>query len=184
MFVLMNTESLNEIRTNYEKFHNSLLSDGLLPMRDTTIGFWFTSLTSDVIEVFKRLRLEQYKDFLDIGSGDGKVTLIASLFCKNSFGVEYDPLLFDKGVEIQKKLGIKNVRFLHKNYHDVDFSGFDILFVYPDKPMERGLEQKLLNELNGRLIVYGPHFHPTKLKKIDSFYAGSTFAAVYTREKP
>lgn len=180
----MDTRALNAIKNEYDGFYDSLLKEGLLPMRDTTIGFWFSSLTSDIIEAFKRLKLEQYSYFLDIGSGDGKVTLIASMFCRNCFGVEYDPLLIEKSMEMQKKFGIKNARFLHKNFHDVDFRGFDILFCYPDQPMERGLEQKLANELNGKLIVYGPHFHPTKLKKVDSFYAGTTFVAVYIKEKP
>ncbi len=177
-------ENLARIKQEYDQFYASLMNNGLLPMRDTSIGFWFSSLTSDIIELFKKIRLGQYNYFLDIGSGDGKVTLIASTFCSKCFGVEYDPILIEKSREMQNKFGIKNARFLHKNLHDVDFRGFDILFCYPDQPMERGLEQKLLNELNGKLIVYGPHFHPTRLKKIDSFYAGTTFVAVYVREKP
>ena len=174
-------EKLHDIKAAYDDFYRELMERGELPMRDTDAGFWFSSLSDDVVDIFRKIGLNKADYFLDIGSADGKVTLLASQFCKNCFGVEYDELLVDKSREMQRKLGIRNARFFHKDYNDMDFRGFEFLFVYPDQPMERGLEKKLLRELTGKLVVYGPHFHPRRLKKIGSFFAGTTFVAVYTR---
>ena len=36
--------------------------------------------TQDIYDFFVKIKLERYKNFIDLGSGDGKVVLIASLF--------------------------------------------------------------------------------------------------------
>ena len=92
----MNDKIFLTIKEEYDKFYRSLLKKGRLPMWSTEKGFWNSSITDDLYETFKKINLHKFKSFLDIGSGDGKVVLIASLFCKNAEGIEIDDFLHNK----------------------------------------------------------------------------------------
>ena len=118
---------------------------------------------------------------MDLGSGDGKAVLIAALFCKRAIGIEMDNNLFKKSMEMQRTLNIPNAIFYNSNYYDHSISGIDVVFTYPDAPMYRGLEKKLLNELTGKLIHYGHHFHPQQLKIEDRFLVDGNLFTVYTK---
>jgi len=169
------------IKAEYDKFYKNMMGKGSLLMKDTPVGFWGPTSTEEAFTAFKRLNLGRFKSFLDIGSGDGKIVLIASLFCNNAVGIEYDPILVGKALEIRRKLGLLNTQFVNDDFFNHDFSGYDMLFCNPDKPMYRGLEEKLLKEMNGKLILHGHHFHPTNLKKEKEFSINNTLFTVYTK---
>lgn len=151
-------------------------------MRSTELGFWNAAISQEVYETFKKLKLQKFNSFIDLGSGDGKITLIASLFCKQAEGIEIDDELHEKALEMKEKLNIKNVVFHNNDFFDHSIKDYDIVFINPDKPMERGIEKKLLQELNGKLILYGHHFHPSQLKKEKSFFVDNNLVAVYSRK--
>ncbi len=178
--VVMPKLKFEQIKSKYSEFERELMRNGKLPMRDTGIGFWNGAVCDDIFQLFKKIGLQKYNNFLDLGSGDGRVVLIASLFT-NASGVEYDKPLVEKAEEIKNSLRIKNAVFHHKNFHEHNISAHDIVFISPDAPMHRGVESKLLAELRGKLIVYGPHFHPTLLVKEKEFWINNNFAAVYGR---
>ena len=171
------------IKNEYATFYRSLMKHGRLPTKDTGIWFWGPSIPDEVHEAFRKVGLNKNKSFLDLGSGDGKITLIASLFSKYSYGVEYDQELHKKAVQIQGKLGIKNVRFVNDDFMKYNLSKYDIIFCSPDKPMERGLGKKLASQLKGKLLLQGHHFHPTNLKKIKSFRVNDMLFTIYSRKK-
>lgn len=173
-------EKFTEIKKEYDDFDRALMKEGKLPMRDTGIGFWNASPSKDIFELFKKIKLQDYKHFLDLGCGDGRVAIIASLFTKAT-GIELDQALVNKATEMKYRLNIKNVEFLHKNFFDHNISEHDIIFLAPDKPMYRGVEEKMLDELTGELIIFSPHFHPTMLRKKIDFDVNGTFVAVYTK---
>ncbi|MDP6648397.1 MAG: class I SAM-dependent methyltransferase [Candidatus Woesearchaeota archaeon] len=175
----MRENNFNEIKKEYNEFYRGLLAKGRLPMWGTEKGFWNAANTDEVYEVFKKLKLHKFKNFLDIGSGDGKVVLIASLFCKNAEGIEIDDFLHHKAVHMQQKLGLKNITLHNKDFFDHDFSKYDVLFLSPDVSLERGLENKLHNEMKGKLIHYGHHFHPKFLGKKESFFINDNLVSVY-----
>lgn len=177
----MNDKLFPHIKQEYDDFYRNLLRSGRLPMWSTSKGFWNAAIADEVYEAFGKIRLSQFKNFLDIGSGDGKVVLIASLFCQNAEGIEIDNLLHNKAVEIKHKLEIDNAVFHNKDFFSHDFSKYDILFSAPDAPMERGLENKLLKEMKGRLIHYGHHFHPRVLKKEESFIVNGNLVSLYVK---
>ena len=140
----MNPKLFSEIKKEYDVFYRSLLQRGRLPMWSTEKGFWNASVSDEIYDAFRKIKLNKFRNFLDIGSGDGKVVLIASLFCRNAEGVEIDDLLHHKALEIKEKLGFGNVAFHSKDFFEHDFSKYDVLFTAPDAPFERGLENKLL----------------------------------------
>ena len=177
----MDDAAFAQIKEEYDNFYRSLLKRGRLPMWGTGKGFWNASISDEIFEIFKGIGLANFKSFLDIGSGDGKVAMIAALFCRNAEGIEIDRLLHNKAVEIKSKLKINNVSFHNKDFFEHDFSGYDVLFLAPDAPLERGLETKLLKEMNGKLIHYGNHFHPSSMRKEKSFLVNGTLASLYSR---
>ena len=117
----MAEEKFNLIKQKYDEYHKELLRQGRLPLKDTGEGFWDSALSEEVFELFKNIKLQNFSHFLDIGSGDGRVVLIAALFTKAT-GVEIDDELFRKSVEMQKLLNIKNVSFIKDNYFNHDFT--------------------------------------------------------------
>ena len=173
-----------EIKRAYDNFYRQLLSKGELPMRSTSKGFWNASVSDEVFEAFKKLKLGKYKSFLDLGSGDGKIVLIASLFCKNAEGIEIDRMLHEKALDMQARLKVMNAVLHNKDFFEHDISKYDSIFIAPDAPFERGVERKLLKEMKGKLIHYGHHFHPQHLKKEDSFDVNGTLVSVYSRKMP
>ena len=177
----MNDTVFTQIKKEYDNFYRDILKKGKLPMWSTAKGFWNAAIADEVFEAFKKIRLNQFKNFLDIGSGDGKVVLIASLFCENAEGIEIDNFLHNKAVEIKDIFEISNATFYNKDFFEQDFSKYDVLFLAPDAPLERGLENKLLKEMKGKLMHYGHHFHPKFLKKEDGFLINGTLVSLYSR---
>tara|TARA_Y100000310_G_C20630848_1_gene788589 strand:- start:227 stop:766 length:540 start_codon:yes stop_codon:yes gene_type:complete len=176
----INTEIYKKIKEEYGQFYRSFLEKGELPMGKTEKGFWGYAIDDEVFEFFKKLDLSEFNSFIDLGSGDGKVALIASLFVNEAKGVEFDKELIQKSVEIKTKLGIKNVDFVRDDFHNLDLSAFDIIFINPDQPVDRRLEEKLIREMKGKLILYGNHFHPLKMKKEKELEIDMTKLTIYS----
>jgi hypothetical protein len=169
-----------QIKKEYDDFYKSLLRKGRLPLWSTGKGFWGGVIADEVYEAFKKIGLHRHKSFVDLGSGDGKVVLTAALFCKRAIGIEIDNELYKKSLEMQRKLNIPNAIFYNSDFNEHNISEYDFVFVYPDGPMHRGLEKKLLSELRGKLLHYGYHFHPQNLKAQDRFLVNGNLFTVYT----
>jgi protein-L-isoaspartate O-methyltransferase len=176
----MKKERYKAIKEEYDNFYKALLRRGKLPLRSTELGFWNSAISDEVYRAFKILKLQNFKSFIDLGSGDGKIALIAALFCKMAEGVEIDEELHSKALKVQNKLQIKNALFHNHDFFDHNISPYDIVFINPDAPMERGVEKKLLQELKGKLIVWGHHFHPTQFKERESFLVENTKVTLYS----
>ncbi|MGD8502910.1 MAG: hypothetical protein PVG64_09240 [Syntrophobacterales bacterium] len=148
----------------YQRFYEALQLDGMLPYRSTESGMWAVSDAREVYHAFSHFQLGQYHHMADLGSGDGKVALIGSLFTRVT-GYETDEVLYNKSVEIRDELGLSNASFQLRDYLLADLSSYDILYLYPDKPFY-DLEEKLRSVWQGHLIVNGPHFPPRHLIKL------------------
>ena len=177
----MDDELFSRIKKEYDGFYMSLMKRGRLPMFSTEKGFWNASNSDEIYSAFKKINLQKFKSFLDMGSGDGKVVLMAALFCKNAEGIEIDDLLHNKALEMQAKLRIPNAKFRNADFFKHDFSKYESVFLSPDAPLERGLENKLLKEMKGKLIHYGHHFHPRFLKKESSFLVNGNLVSLYVK---
>ena len=70
---------LHKIKEEYGKLHDDLLKEKRL-IRPTDLGYSGSASAEVVFEFFRRIKLDKYSSFLDLGSGDGKVVLVASLF--------------------------------------------------------------------------------------------------------
>lgn len=156
-------EFFQRVTTFYEQYYSEPGTKGVSSHKQTEKGFWISSVSSEVFALFSRIRLERFKHFADLGSGDGKVASIASLFTKST-GIEFGEELVERSIEIKKVVGLTNVEFIKGDFIEEDLRAYDILFIYPDNPIIR-LERKLLGEMKGLLIVCGGMFLPDKLVK-------------------
>lgn len=180
--VKVRLDKFREIKEKYNDFYQTFYSRGKGTVFDTKKGIWGPSGTDDVYDLFVKIKLKDHKSFLDIGSGDGKVVLIASLFCENAVGVEFDKGLNDVGLKIKKQLGLK-AKLLCKDFFEHDFSKYDILFINPDKGFKFGLEKKLIEEMKdkAKLFVYNQIFSPRFMKKGKTYWFGQVPVIQYTK---
>ena len=177
----MDSERFSHIAEAYASFERELLRSGKLPLRATSRGFWSAAIGKEVFSAFQELGLKNYKKFIDLGSGDGRVVLIASLFVPKAEGIEIDEELHGIAQNMGKKLG-SHATFHCKDLYAHDLSPYDVFFISPDAPFERGMEGKLLKEMKGDLIVYGNHFHPRFMEKKKSITVNGTLVGVYGRK--
>ena len=159
--------SVEDIKKEYESYYAELLSKHKL-LRETSLGYYGASPADAVFNFFRKIGLEKKKNFIDLGSGDGKVVLIASLFTKAA-GIEIDEELVKDAEKIRKRLGMK-ADFIKGDYLDHDISKHDIIFLNPDRHFPE-LEKKLRKEMkkDARLVVFGNLYRPLNMKLEKSF---------------
>lgn len=126
------------------------------------------------------------RSFCDLGSGDGRVVLLASLFnIKKAVGIESDLWLHNVSNHIKNHINLEHfwkAKFIRNDFSKHNVRGYDYVFVSPDKPFYRGLEEKFQKELDGKLIVYGHEtFQPTTLKCLHRFNLNNELFCVYER---
>ena len=167
----MNLDKFHKLKEKYNDFYQTFYSKGKGTVVDTAKGIWGPAGTQDVYEFFVKIKLGNYKSFLDLGSGDGKVVLIASLFGVEATGIEYDKKLADVGIKICDELGLK-AEFIVGDFFEHDWSKYDIIFINPDQGMHKGVEDKLLREMkdDAKLFVYNNIFLPRFLKKGKTYW--------------
>lgn len=158
-------KQFQKILKAYEELEKELKTSGRGLVWNTKKGIFGAVQCKRLFELFKRIQLQQYKRFLDIGSGDGRAVLIASLFT-DATGIECDEGLVEMGKKIQKQLKLKG-NLICRDFYQLDFASYDLLFVNPDQGFHKGLEQKLSTEMKDHaiLLVNNNIFLPEKLTK-------------------
>jgi len=158
-------KKFNEIKEYYKEVDKKRLKNRNLII-STKYGVFGPSDCCAIFDLFGMLQLEKYKNFIDLGSGDGRVVLIASLFTKAT-GYETDKKLNNLAKKARKDLQLI-ADFKTEDYFKENLTKYDCSFIYPDKPNDEKFKKKILSELNGMLIVYKIYF-PRYLKKVISF---------------
>ncbi len=169
-------------------------------MGDTEKGIWGTSITQDIFDFFRQIKLQNYRNFIDLGSGDGKVVLIASLFGINAAGIEFDKDLIKSSIKIRDQLKLKlsnesekglensknfqRAEFIQGDFLEHDLSKYDFIFINPDKGFENKIEEKLIKEMQpaAKLFVYNNIFLPRFLKKGKNYWFNGIPIISYNKE--
>ena len=159
----MTQSKFQHIREKYDQLFQQGLKKGKLPMRSTDYGFWGTASTFAIYEFFNKINLQDYEHFIDLGSGDGRVVLLASLFTKAT-GIEGDEELVKMSEQLRDELEL-DAEFHCGDFMKHDLSKYDLIFVYPDKKFPSEFEEKLASEVSGDFYVYNQIYLPEKLKK-------------------
>ena len=118
-------------------------------------------------QFFKEINLEG--NFLDLGSGDGRVTLLASLFTKAE-GVEFEEELINLSNKYKEELNL-GCKFIQDDFQNIDLSKYNVLFSFSDNFFSDKFISKLKKEFKGTLYVYQGVFLP-ELKKGKTFWIG------------
>lgn len=169
------------IKSLYQQFYTSLLTQGKLPTKDTALGFWGPTSFEDLNKIFANLQLKN-KTFLDLGSGDGKVTLFAASNGAIATGIEIDQDLHNKAQEI-KKHSILKATFLNQNYLTHNLQKYNVIYIYPDNPFSQQLQTKLQHELCGLLICFGNLYLPTNLTLLKTIDLHHTKVRIYEQNE-
>ena len=145
----------------------------------TPLGLWTCSATGEIFDLLGQLDLDRYHHLVDLGSGDGRVVLLASLFLPAT-GLEADPELVAASQALAQELGLNQARFACVDCRRADLSPYDLLFVFPDKPLD-WLIKMLPSPWEGRLLVHGPYFQPQGLGLVHqkTLYAGQTMCTLW-----
>jgi len=171
----------DKVKKLYDKFHMDMLSKGRLMVKDTGIGYWGISPTDELFALFKKTDLKKHGKFIDLGSGDGRAVLVADIFT-NATGVEFDEELHEFAQGIAKKAKAK-VTLVNEDYLDHSLQEYDYLFIHPDNHIAEKLEEKLQDEMasKAKLVVFGPHFHPKDMRKVNTFDVNGTLVSIFKK---
>ena len=175
----MQKPAFNKIHDTYSKRRSRLLMEGK-SQHPTSHGYWAASEPNQVYDLFRKIKLNEYKSFLDLGSGDGIVAAIASLFTEST-GIEIDKSLHKAAADIKNKLKL-NHTLKNKDYMDEDLSKYDIIFISPDNYFHK-LEKKLVEEFKGTLIITDNIFMPLMLTPQEQVSVRGAGFSIYTTKK-
>lgn len=154
--------------------------DGLEePYKMTPAGMWACSDAQELADLFELVDLAGYSHFCDLGSGDGRAVLLAALHIRAT-GVEADPGLVEVARGLAAELDLARADFICGDCRQADLTPYDLLFLYPDKPLD-WLEARLPAGWPGRLLIYGSYFQPAGLVHVRTLYAGKTMCGLWRR---
>ena len=170
-----------EIEKSFDEYDVGLMKDFRFIVRDTEKGIWGPANLENCFKLFKKIKLAKARNFIDLGSGDGRVVLVASLFTK-AVGIEFNKELTEIGIEMRDKLKLE-ADLICGDFLEHDLSRYDVLFINPDNGFHKGLEDKLLREMrpDARLYVYNNIFLPRFLKKGKTYWVGMAPIIVYRK---
>ncbi len=177
------TEHIEQIKRAYMDFERSLLKNGQFLSKDTGIGYWGVTPIHEIHEVFRQLGITKHKHLVDLGSGDGRVVLLAAAMGIKATGIEGDNWLMRTALEMKRNIehsSMENASFLADDFMKIDISPYDIVYVSPDRPFYRGLGNKLHNELKGKLLVHGYEFLPNTLQLEKQFKINGELFGLYS----
>lgn len=166
---------LAEVTAALDELHASLGE----PYKVTPAGMWACSQAEEVFDLLGKLELSRYRHLVDLGSGDGRVVLLASLFMPAT-GIEADPELFTASAWLARRLRLTRANFICADCRQADLSPYDLLFIYPDKPLD-WLVERLPADWEGSLLVYGTYFQPQGMTHQKTLYAGETMCSLWRR---
>tara|TARA_Y100000310_G_scaffold325725_1_gene389625 strand:- start:4212 stop:4739 length:528 start_codon:yes stop_codon:yes gene_type:complete len=156
-----------KIKTFFEEKDKARLKEGNLPYEYTNKGVWAGALPNVIFQLCKKIQLDKYDSFVDLGSGDGRVVFLAELFT-SATGVESDENLFTLSQNNKEELKSK-ANFTHKDFFELTLTKFDIVFMNPDQPFTLATEKKLIKECKGKIFMYNNLFLPKLLKQKEVF---------------
>lgn len=104
---------------------------------------WLPAKKQDLQEINASLNLKEGQKFIELGSGDGRVSIyIAQKNPKAGIvGIEYFLPLFIWSYVKSKILGIKNITFIYGDIYKHNVSSYDVIYVFG-----------MIESLNDRLI--------------------------------
>lgn len=169
----------SQIKEAYSQFEQHLRDAGKGLVYRTAKGIYGTTGLENIFDFFREVQLQNCSHFLDLGSGDGRVVMVASLFTEAT-GIESDPGLVSAAVSIRDELGL-DCELIKGDYLEHDLTQYDIIFINPDHEFDE-LDVKLKDGLKGPLFVCNEIFAPELLRKGKKYWYRQVPIIKYTAE--
>ena len=173
---------IEQLKVAYRDFETVLMKNGIFLARDTGIGYWGVTHIDDLQQALQQVELHKHKHLLDLGSGDGRVVLMAAAMGIKATGIEADDWLTNCALDMKRKIqhsSMENAQFRKEDFMKKDLREYDLIYISPDKPFYRGLDQKLRTEATGKVLVHGYEFHPSTLKKEKEIMVNGNLFVLY-----
>lgn len=112
-------------------------------------------------------------NFIDIGSGDGRMVLWAAKKGYRAEGIEFNPFLtlFSRFLLLINGVR-KNAKILNKNFNEHDFSKYNLVYLYIFSEHMDKIKNQLFNDLQSGAVIITNTFKFSNIepdKKIDRF---------------
>ncbi len=110
--------------------------------------------------IFKNIKLKKGDRFVELGSGDGRITRYAAkVYGVTGVGIDINPLLVWCSRLLAKQNGVsKNVSFLRKNVFDYSLKDTDYLYIFLMPDLISRLVPKFRKELNKGVTIISHGF--------------------------
>ena len=177
-------EEIERIARWFDQRDQELRSTTGSAVHNTTHGIFGATAVQDAFALCERLDLHGSMRFCDLGSGDGRVALVAALFCTSN-GIEADPALHAIAQQAKAELiagipAVARCELALGDYRDVDLTGFDVIFAFADHAWPREIEESLRRRARpGVIIAHQDIFRPQILRKGPTIWIGQTPFVTY-----
>lgn len=107
---------------------------------------------------------------IDLGAGDGKIVINLAKQGIAAEGIEINPVLVKKAQLKIKQAGLEELAEVKKgNFWKLDYSDYDVIFLYGTTYIMERLEEKLMQELKPGAVVISnffqfPNWEPESVK--------------------
>ncbi|MBN2880709.1 hypothetical protein JXM83_01530 [Candidatus Woesearchaeota archaeon] len=170
---------------NSKKIIDYFYSENLNLYKETSAGIFSVSLLRELENIFQKLNLPKEFSFVDLGSGDGRVVFLASLFFAKSCGVELDKELYSVS-EHRKKI-LKNdigvCEFINSDFMSINLNMYDLVYINPDRPFYRDDLEKFLLKFNTNFLMDISLFAPRFMKAEKIFDFSPKKYAFYSKKR-
>ncbi len=122
-------------------------------------------------KILKLAGIKNKKKFYELGSGDGRVVLMAAKLGAIAIGIEQS--LIRVFYSRFRGRSFKKAQFIHGNIFDRNYNDADIIYIYLLPKGVKKLEEKLQKELKkGAIIITQTYHFPTwkPFRKLDNFW--------------
>lgn len=169
------------LKEHFDKVDVRIIEEKGLHVFDTAHGIWGCSGLRDMFALFRREGLEG--GFTDLGSGDGRIALLAALFTQ-SCGIEGDAWLHSLALEAKDALiqdipELARCELRHGDYTRMDLPAHRTFFIYADHAWDAEFERRLQAH-GGVLLSYNNIFSPAILRKGRTLWVEQTPIVTYS----
>lgn len=150
------------------------ISVSLILFLFVALGLWgdflgapFVPTPSKIIkEILEKAKLKKGEKFLELGSGDGRVTRMAvQKYGVKGLGIEIHPMLILYSKLLSKIQKLENIEFKRVNFFDLDYKKADAIFLFLLPKVLGKLKDKILRECKSKTLIISHGFKIEGLEK-------------------